>query len=390
LLSKFFALLLILSFIAGQLIRFDIFGVQFPFLDAAVILFIMYHILAKQFLWEKYMKQKWLLMFIGVLIVSNLINLPKYSFAENVTGSLYILRFIIYSLIIGVKMKGQAKCPVPTEKIICGIGLTITLIGIFQFFFLPDLRFLQYQNWDDHLNRLTFPYLDPSFAGAILLVFLIVNLYGQTKKSISTIIISITEILAIFLTFSRATWVTGGIVLLMMVFWRSRGIGKMRVIRVVGGVILIAVMVCIIFAKFGSYGNRLFRTETILSRTTSMQKGFQIWQKNPVFGVGFNSYKTYQIKNGYYVKNNLENRGEASVENSYIFVLATSGIVGLLAFLGWVFGAFRELRGVRRYVFASVLIGSLFNNLLFYPFILLIIFWILNEGILRPPRAVSG
>ncbi len=76
---------------------------------------------------------------------------------------MYLIRLIIYSLIIGVNenyIKQFNKL-----KFINIIGVIIALIGISQFVFIPDLRFLQYQNWDDHLNRVTFPYLDPS-AGA--------------------------------------------------------------------------------------------------------------------------------------------------------------------------------------------------------------------------------
>lgn len=414
-LQRFFLILLTFSFIAGQLIRLDIFGVQFPLLDAAVLLFVVYHVLTKRFSWKKYVQQKWLLVFIGVLIVSNIFNSFRYSLMENIAGNLYLLRFIVYSLIIGIKMGGQARWPVPTERIINGMGLLIALIGIFQFVFLPDLRFLQYQNWDDHLNRLTFPYLDPSFTGAILLVFVIINWCGQTRRSVSpkfqrgesvpAMIVSFVEMTAILLTFSRATWMAGGVVLMIYYVGRLKRVG-LYVWKISGLLVgFAALFVFIVGAglrparpshwlgtprgsgdpplrKNGtSYGNEIFRTETLVSRLTGINKAIAIWKKNPIFGVGFNNYKTYQLKNMYGIKNGIKNRGEASVENSYVFVLATSGILGLTVFLRWMFGLLCEQSGVKRYVFASVLIGSIFNNLFFYPFILLLIFLIARDSL---------
>jgi O-antigen ligase len=382
-LNIFFFFLLVFSFISGQLIRLDLFGVFVPLLDAAVFLFLSYQILTRRFSWKKYFAQKYLLIFIGTLIISNLVNFPKYSLAENFTGSLYLFRFAIYSLFLGVNFSVvTGHWPVTTNKLINIIGLIIASIGILQYVFLPDLRFLQYQNWDDHLGRLTFPFLDPSFAGAILLVFLICALFRRGLPWQTPTIIVV--LLAIFLTFSRATWLVTGIIFFLILL-------KSQIERRIKFIILLSTLIiCFIVGeifqlsgmasgfKTRPYGNQIYRIETIESRLSSLEKGLTIWRQNPIFGVGFNSYKTYQLRNNFSVKNGADNRGEASVENSFVFVLTTSGILGFVSFLFWVINLHylkgASFKGSGKYILLSILLGSLFNNLFFYPFILIILF----------------
>lgn len=377
-LSKFFLLLLIFSFVTGQMVRLDFFGIFFPLLDASLLLFILHKMLTGKFSFKKYFKNKYLLLFILSLLTTNIINFPSYSLGDNLRGNLYLVRFILYSLVLGVDFKSIAETRKAYAKIISIIGFIIAVIGIFQFIFLPDLRFLQYQNWDDHLNRLTFPYLDPSFTAAILLIFLIYLLDSQRFKPFAamTKIILSSELIAIFLTFSRATWIITAIILTVFLF-TSSGVWVKKFLWGLGGIGVIGILVSIILFKnpFLSYGNKIWRVETIASRQSGVNKAVQIWQKNPIFGVGFNNYKIYQIKNKYDVKNGIENRGEASVENSFMFVLATSGLIGFICFTLWIWDMIRRLGQTGKYVLISILIGSFFNNLFFYPFILLVIFF---------------
>ena len=373
-LKKFFTYLLIFSFVAGQLIRLDIFWNFVPLLDVSAALFIAYHVLTKQFSWKRYFQQKWLLVFIGVLIASNTINWGKYTLNENVAGNLYLIRFVIYSLLIGVNFK------ISWPKINI-IGLIVSVIGILQFIFYHDFGYLKYQNWDEHFNRLAFPYLDPSFTGAILLIFVIINIFirGATPRRATTLILT-TELIAIFLTFSRATWITGAIILFVIIC-RRRGIRSIREIGGIVPIICIIVAISILLGKSGSYGNQLLRHETILSRTSSLQKGMEIWQKNPIFGVGFNHYKSYLIKSvadRKIIEKYQESHGLASVENSFVFVMATGGLIGLIFFLIWIKPLLYSSDLSCRFIFVSILVSSLFDNIFFYPFILLIIFMIIS------------
>jgi O-antigen ligase len=339
--------------------------------------------ISKNFNWKKYFANKYLLIFVGSLVISNLVNYPKYSIVENLTGNLYLFRFIMYSLFLGVNFSVvNGFKPFTINKMIRMVGLIIALIGIIQFIFLPDLRFLQYQNWDDHLGRLTFPFLDPSFAGAVLLVFLIHLICSERSKQFATkkIILFLIELLAIFLTFSRATWIVTGITLFLIFINQTNNLVKKISwgIGGIGGASLLIIFLLTPQSPFLSYGNKITRSETIASRLSSIQKAISIWEKNPIFGVGFNNYKIYQLKNNFDVKNKKDNRGESSVENSYAFVLATSGILGLVSFIFWVINLhpFKggTFKGSEKYILLSILLGSLFNNLFFYPFILLVVF----------------
>lgn len=299
---------------------------------------------------------------------------------------MYLIRLIIYSFIVGVDVDQIKQFNNP--KFINIIGIVISLIGILQFVFLPDLRFLQYQNWDDHLNRITFPYLDPSFTGIILLIFAILNfIKTDGHQFVKNNIILFLELIAIFLTFSRATWLVTVLISLIYLFTDIKNFKKKIILLIAGfsTISIIAVIYVIFNSSFISYGNRIVRKETILARFTSIKKGIQIWQKNKVFGIGFNNYKTYQLKHNYFVKNSINNKGEASIENSYIFVLASGGIIGFISYLFWILNMLHisKRKSYRfsmcfKYMLFSIFIGSLFNNIFFYPFILLIVFLAIN------------
>lgn len=380
-LKYFFTSLVIFSFISGQLIRLDIFGNFVPLLDASVLLFIAYNILTKNFSLKKYFSQKYLLLFLGALVFSNLINFSRYSLGENITGNLYLLRFIVYSLLLGVDFSAlKGFRGVTTDKIVNAIGLIIAFTGIIQYVFIPDFGEIKYQGWDEHFHRLAFPFMDTSFTGAILLVLAIYLICSQGRKLFTklNLTIMIVEFLAIFLTFSRSAWVIGTII--VMFFFISSKVRIKKMFWVVGGICVVtSISALFIFSKsFGSYGNDIWRTETINSRWQSVKDGVETWKENPIFGVGFNNYKSYQLTK---ISNNLlrqkfeESHGLSSVENSFIFLLSTGGLFTFVIFLIWLKNIYDKINlKCYRYIFVSILIGSLFNNLFFYPHILLIIF----------------
>jgi O-antigen ligase len=72
---------------------------------------------------------------------------------------------------------------------------------------------------------------------------------------------------------------------------------------------------------------------------------------------------------------------DSGTDNSYLFILATTGIVGLIVYIGFLrslfhmsWNVYKEKRSIFAIVFiaslSSVLIDSLFINSLFYPFII--------------------
>lgn len=100
-------------------------------------------------------------------------------------------------------------------------------------------------------------------------------------------------------------------------------------------------------------------------------------------GVGFDAYRYAQSKEGFLKENVGTSHSGAGTDNSFLFVFATTGVVGLLIYL---FATYKLLKASykkstlpSRVLFASymaLMVGSFFVNALFYPF-LLIWLWIL-------------
>ncbi len=97
--------------------------------------------------------------------------------------------------------------------------------------------------------------------------------------------------------------------------------------------------------------------------------------------MGFNSYRYAQehfIPNG----NSIEkSHAGAGTSNSYLFILATTGIVGLAAFIYFGSKIYRmimriqslDARHISLALFSVILFGSVTENVFFYSFILILI-----------------
>lgn len=85
-----------------------------------------------------------------------------------------------------------------------------------------------------------------------------------------------------------------------------------------------------------SEGVNLVRTASVNSRLVAYQEATEIFLNQPVIGVGFNMYRYSQHEKGFLKENGnaqswLTNHSGAGVPNSYLFVLATTGLTGFIA-----------------------------------------------------------
>jgi len=135
----------------------------------------------------------------------------------------------------------------------------------------------------------------------------------------------------------------------------------------------------------------LFRQETGLARLNNWSESVNLISARPVFGQGFNLLRSIFEPNYSQIGTSLSHAG-AGVDNSFLFVLLTTGIVGGIAFLYliyylWILGVrLLQQRKNNQFgiVYASSLfavsIHSLFNNSLFYPWIFLWLMILLGTG----------
>lgn len=104
-------------------------------------------------------------------------------------------------------------------------------------------------------------------------------------------------------------------------------------------------------------------------RLNSWQQGAALFQEAPILGIGFNSYryglKEYRLA----TEDFLETHGASTNDSSLLFVAATTGVIGLIAYLFFLATLVKNCRGgILIAAVFGIIIQSFFANTLFYPF----------------------
>ncbi len=214
--------------------------------------------------------------------------------------------------------------------------------------------------------------------GIILtLCFLLLIFSGTVKNFKIKLALGFVLLMVIGLTFSRLAY-----------FCLAAATGVALFIRKKTGLyfVFLSLLFCLVLLlpKPGGEGVNLRRTSSFVARLSNYRQTLKIIGKNFWFGVGFNRFRVVQKEFGYLGQEDweLSNAG-AGADNSFLFVWATTGIFGLLAYLFlWIkilFLSFssRLRRSSAFIVFVSaiaLIISALAVNSLFYPWIL---FWFL-------------
>jgi O-antigen ligase len=141
--------------------------------------------------------------------------------------------------------------------------------------------------------------------------------------------------------------------------------------------IILFVALFLLFANTNIEGLNPFRVVSSEARLKSAHEAVEIFSKSPILGVGFNSYRYAQIRYGTRSGGGVaSSHADAGTDNSYLFVLATTGIVGFLFFIDFLFNIVKvSLKKIGKKEFfpeitlASVIgigINCIFLNSLFY------------------------
>jgi O-antigen ligase len=318
---------------------------------------------------------------IGLLSLSFNLNWLKPQ--EFFVSSFYLLRWVAYAGMFFVISQFDKKF----KKLIIIFsfidGLLILFFGYLQYFFYNSLKNLYYLGWDDHMHRMFSTFLDPNFTGGFLVLYFlltagIIQRRLQNKKGKHIVLLSLVLILTligIFLTFSRSA-------LLMLIFGVITFlilINKKKLIFLLLAIILLFGIV--VSPKFYDENMNLFRQASGNARLGNYTVALRIIQDRPLLGVGFNSYR--YTKNLYGLDHdwtNVPSHADAGVDNSFLFVLATTGIVGLSAYIYlWYLILRKSFNVYKKNIFAVVVISSsvglfinalFINSLFFAPFML--------------------
>ena len=358
-------------FAFGEIIRLPFFGVEIKLLDLAVALTFSFWLIYL-FLKKKISKALYspILIFSAYCILTLLINLRFLDLSQSVISFSYLLRWVAYASIFSIVSNFDQKFKDRVKTSIIFVGAVIITIGYIQFIFYQNLRNLFYLGWDEHLYRMFSVFLDPNFAGAffvLYLLFLLDQLFNNFKDRIKLLLfsfLSIATLLAILLTYSRSAFI------MLIIGIATFLIFKRKPIYIFGLVFLFVILTFFLPKAYKTEGTNFFRTVSSEARLDSARLAFTIFKDNPILGVGFNSYKFSRQRYGSRASD--VSHADATTDNSFLFVLVTTGIIGFLIYVNiWI----KLLKlNIKSALFISstvaIFAGSLFVNSLFYSFII--------------------
>lgn len=320
-----------------------------------------------------------ILLFLGIALLTLVLNIFNYSQNQILISSLYFLRLAFYFSLyfVFVDIGNKFKSVIPNYMLLAASAFLT--FGIFQYIFFKDLRDYFHLGWDLHLNRLFSTFFDPNFAGAFLVlififVFILRNEIFSKKWIWISYIFLILNFVALILTYSRGAYLMFLVSVVSYSFFTKKW-------KLTAGIIgVFALIFLVLSPRFGLESTNLLRVASIEARIGSTKEAVHIYKQNP-FGVGFNTYRYAREKYGLYEgQGNMISHSGAGVDNSYALVLATTGIIGLAAYLYLLFRILKlNLKRVKTNKFAltvvisviAICVNALTINSLFYSYIII-------------------
>lgn len=378
----FFSYLVLLPF--GQLTRVPLFflGSEVHFYMTDVVLLLL---LLSWGIWRLRQKKKKyqlpplalpIFSFAVISLLSLGVASPLLSNREVMVSGLYLGRWLVYAGLYFVVFDVRRRWFKTADwlKFLVIIGVTIAFFGFVQYFLYPNLKALEVLEWDPHYYRLVSTFLDPGFTGLILVLCLIilVNLFFRNRNNWWLILGSAVVYVALVLTHSRSSYLAF-LVGIGIVSWLRKN-AKLFVISLV--ILLLSLLV---LPQPKGEGGKLTRTYSIVDRFESWQNALTIIKDHPLLGVGFNAYRYAQRDYGFLEEEKWqESHAGAGADSSLLFVLATTGVLGLVGYLWYLISAGFLAFWQRRRVIGIVCLASLgavvahsfFLNSLFYPWIM--------------------
>ncbi len=256
-------------------------------------------------------------------------------------------------------------------------GVVMAVMGLLQYLFLPDVRFLVALGWDDHYYRAIGSMLDPNYLG-ILLVFTMANLWTWAKEIPENWRIALTMLLSVTIgmTLSRATFLAAAVFLVLQ-FFKKRKIVAIAAVTIGLTILLVP--------KPTGEGVNLLRTSSITSRVSHDQGVLQNSLHNPIkmlFGTGLFS-STHQST---LTDKSFDHGLQAN--NIFVFLYQGIGIVGvalLLPILTRGFKVIYKKEQVIAFGLVALFVHAQFNNTFFEPIIFS--YWVWTVATLKKSTA---
>lgn len=278
-------------------------------------------------------------MMLGYLGVSFLS--VAYTSADPVANAILIYDrvFIPMCLYLIVRLlhpdRGDVKLLVPAAAFILLSQSTIALLSWAAPDVLPD-------EWLDKLGeRTTGSLRNPDLFGVTVLfcgMFLLHRGLSARRRLMGqafVLPVFALSLTIVFLTFSRATWLAGTVVVLGLLWLYPRFFR--RFVGIMAPVIIL-VLASGLFAWQIQFAQQRLRSEeaqySALSRLPVAYAAIRMFQARPLFGWGYENFDRFDYEFQARVGNLIYPQEDHASHNLYLTILAEQGIVGLLLFLG--------------------------------------------------------
>ena len=299
-------------------------------------------------------------LFLFVLFGGSFIfSINEFTVLQNGISFLYILRimlYVVFGIYLFATMKRDKNMRVILFTFIYSFSILLLIITAIQYIFFPNFWGLYAFGWDPHLYRASGIYLDVFIAAAL---YGLLALFWYIKKHM---VLSLFFVIALILSFSRSAYIAFVVSIIYLFITQKKG--KELFISLS----LFALCVILIPKPFGEGGN-LMRTSSIKSRMLDYTLGLTLWQKKPILGFGYNRIR-FAKEHHMLIAQDDRSHSLASFHSSFLIILVTTGIVGLLSsiyLLGKLFVKYPQLR----VYFVYILTMSLFDNVLLHALVLL-------------------
>lgn len=313
------------------------------------------------------------LIFVMSAFLSFLLAPISLSPAQKLVSFLYLVRVFSYSSIYFTAFYLTKNNLLKENKIIkyliC-VGVALSIIGWLQYLFYPDLRNLFYLGWDPHFKRIFSTYFDPNFLGLILVLTLIILFSKQIFPKAFTWFSRIGVFVTLMFTYSRSSYLA----LIAAALFYSIIKKKYIITFLVLGMVVLSALV--LPRPFGE-GVKLERLFSLEQRIQNWQSAVSLWSQYPFLGVGFNTLRYINRPMVFsIVDNSLPNHALGGFDNSFLFVGTTTGILGLMAYVLFLFQCFKKGNMLFKASLIAAVVHSFFLNSLFFPWVMVWI-WIL-------------
>lgn len=331
------------------------------------------------------------LIFTSWALATSVWSLTIFTPSEVTTSAFFLVRYISYFFLAIIVFNVVAQDKIKNwVNLILIIGGVYILTGLLQFLFIPDLTFLTPFGWDPHQRRIVGAVIDPNFSGFIFTLIFSLSishfLFLPKRPKISPVkysllFLALISFVSIILTYSRSSYLA----LLASV----ATLGSLKSRKLLSAILLLLIVVFLITpsVRLRIIGAITF-DETAKARIESWQNALVIIRDNPLFGVGFNSYRFAQAKYNFFSQETpLGGHSGGGVDSSLLLITATTGIIGFSIFIFFLYAQIKSLfKHTRKSplhlaTLASIfglLVHSVFVNSLFFPQIMLLVFFLLG------------